>query len=267
MAYAAVNHAQEYKDQMDGRHGQQLKLAIREGNEKSDGTHFNPFEAYAIPDPSENVTLDEENGSFEGESDGEGYLIGKDAVDRNADTESSSEEEEDWEQEVESSTISEHSLLSQVQALYHPDGSPRSLTAARKNSLRAGLPAGGSFAIIQLGGTQEKVTVDDLIIINKIRPVEKYSVGSTHILKNEHVLLMGDQDKTLVGLPFVKGGEVEVMVEEITRDKTIDIFKKRRRKNSRRKNGFRREVTFVRILDIRFPEKHREEVLSAASEE
>ena len=43
------------------------------------------------------------------------------------------------------------------------------------------------------------------------------------------------------------------MVEEITRDKTVIVFKKRRRKNSRRKNGHRRQVTFLRVLDVRFP--------------
>jgi len=76
---------------------------------------------------------------------------------------------------------------------------------------------------------------------------------------------MGDRDTTLVGLPYVKGAEVEVMVEEITRDKTVDVFKKRRRKNSRRKNGFRREVTFLRILGIRFPEKFRHSQTSESS--
>jgi len=78
-------------------------------------------------------------------------------------------------------------------------------------------------------------------------------VGSTHTIKDDDVLLMGNQNKTLVGLPGVRGGEVDVMVEEITRDKTLIIFKKRRRKNSRRKNGFRRQVTFLRVLDVRMP--------------
>jgi len=258
ITYAAVNHAQEYKDQMDGRHGRQLQLAIREGNEKSDGTHFNPFEAYVVPvSPEDAIDHDEGDGGQEGDS------IDKDASDKDSDTDSSSEEEEELDEE----DSTEQSFLSQVQALYHPDGSPRSLTPAKKNSYRAGLPAGGSFAIIQLAGSQQKVTVDDVVILSKLRPVEKYSVGSTHVLTDDHVLLMGDRDTTLVGLPYVKGGEVEVMVEEITRDKTIDVFKMRRRKNSKRKNGFRRQVTFLRILDIRFPEKHRDGVTVAASEE
>ena len=43
------------------------------------------------------------------------------------------------------------------------------------------------------------------------------------------------------------------LVEEITRDKTVVVFKKRRRKHSRRKNGFRRQVTFLRVLDVKMP--------------
>jgi large subunit ribosomal protein L21 len=120
-------------------------------------------------------------------------------------------------------------------------------------ALRAGYPAGGNFAVIFLAGFQHKVAVDDLLVVNKLKPISAWSVGSTHTIKDSDILLLANQDKTLVGLPGVAGGEVEVMVEEITRDKTLIIFKKRRRKNSRRKNGFRRQVTFLRVLDVRMP--------------
>mmetsp|Transcript_7073 Transcript_7073/g.8183 ORF Transcript_7073/g.8183 Transcript_7073/m.8183 type:complete len:332 (-) Transcript_7073:215-1210(-) len=256
VSYAAVNHAQEYKDQMDGRHGLQLQLAIREGNEKSDGTHFNPFEAYAIPEEvhDEDDGIDDIAGEDESidtiESSTDSNSISDSPSSNDDEPTSTEDEDEDEEDEPES-------ILHQVQALYHPDGSPRSLTQKIRNTLRAGAPAGGRFAIIHLAGSQHKVTTDDLVILSKLRPVSRYSVGSTHILTDDEVLLMGDRDTTLVGLPYVKGAEVEVMVEEITRDKTVDVFKKRRRKNSRRKNGFRREVTFLRILGIRFPEKFR----------
>jgi len=239
-----VNHAQEYKEQMEGRHGLQLQLAIREGNEKSDGTHFNPFEAYAIPDDVEETEADEDGAADIVEGDGESI----DATNSESNTTEDEDSDEDEETEPES-------ILHQVQTLYHPDGTPRSLTPKIRNTLRAGAPAGGAFAIIHLANAQHKVTTDDLVILSKLKPIEKYCVGSTHILRDSEVLLMGDRDKTLVGLPYVKGGEVDVMVEEITRDKTVDVFKKRRRKNSRRKNGFRREVTFLRILGIRFPER------------
>jgi len=248
VSYAAVNHAQEYKDQMNGRHGQQLRLAIREGHEKSDGTHFNPFEAYAVPESTEDAVIADEGR--------EGEYATEENSDEDSDADSSFEDEELEEDDSPS--------LSEFQSLYHPDGSLRSLTPAMKNSFRAGLPAGESFAVIQLAGSQHKVTVDDVLIVSKLKPVDVFEVGSTHILTDDSVLLMGDRDKTLVGLPYVRGGEVEVMVEEITRDKTIDVFKKRRRKNSRRKNGFRRQVTFLRILNIRFPENETEKLATAA---
>lgn len=128
----------------------------------------------------------------------------------------------------------------------------------------AGAPAGGAFAIISLGnsGIQHKVTKHDVIISNKLKPVETWAVGTTHTIGEGEggdddsagqVLLVGDSDRTCVGLPFVQGAQVDVMVEEITRDQTVIVFKKKRRKNHRRKNGSRREVTFLRVLDIRFP--------------
>jgi ribosomal protein L21 len=130
-------------------------------------------------------------------------------------------------------------------ALYRPK--------SERLALSAGYPSGGKFAVILLAGFQHKVTVDDLLVVNKLKPVSAWSVGSTHTVRDDDVLMVADKDRTLVGLPGVNGGEVDVMVEEITRDKTLVVFKKRRRKNSRRKNGFRREVTFLRVLDVRMP--------------
>jgi large subunit ribosomal protein L21 len=110
------------------------------------------------------------------------------------------------------------------------------------------------------------VTTDDLMLVNKLKPETKYAVGSTHTLSTEEILLMGSSHLTLVGLPHVTGGEVDIMVEEITRDESILVLKKRRRKHSRRRQGHRRQVTFVRVLDIRLPEPyhthpHQERVL------
>ena len=67
--------------------------------------------------------------------------------------------------------------------------------------------------------------------------------------------MLGSTEQTLVGLPFVAGAQVKVRVEEITRDAKAIIFKKRRRKNSRRKNGFKREVSMVRVLEIITPDE------------
>lgn len=138
---------------------------------------------------------------------------------------------------------------------FNTDGSVRRSKSVLA-TLRAGFPAGGCFAVVGLGGAQHKVTADDLIVVNRLKPVEKFSIGSVHTLTD--VMLVGSSHTTLVGMPFVKGAEVDVLVEEITRDGKLIVFKKRRRKNSQRKNGFRRDVTLLRVLDVRFPEEHRD---------
>jgi large subunit ribosomal protein L21 len=112
------------------------------------------------------------------------------------------------------------------------------------------------FAVVELGGAQHKVSADDLIVVNRLQPIETYKIGSVHTLTD--VMLVGSSHMTLVGMPNIKGAEVDVMVEEITRDSKLIIFKKRRRKNSQRKNGFRRDVTLLRVLDIRMPDEHKD---------
>lgn len=158
------------------------------------------------------------------------------------------------EMEDEDTTTLEEDGDEDFESLFNPDGSVR-----RKKSviatLRAGFPSGGQFAVVQLGGAQYKVTTDDLIVANRLQPVSEYMIGSIHTLKD--VMLVGSSHLTLVGMPFVSGAEVDVMVEEITRDAKVIVFKKRRRKNSQRKNGFRRDVSLLRVLEVRMPEEYR----------
>ncbi len=71
-------------------------------------------------------------------------------------------------------------------------------------------------------------------------------------------MLVRSSHMKLVGMPFVAGAEVDVLVEEITKDAKVIIFHKRRKKNSKRKRGFRRDVTMLRILDIRPPAAYEE---------
>lgn len=220
LAYAAVNHAEEYKQAIEGRHGDQLELALKEG-QKYDKIPFDPFEAYKV----------EEDDNFSVED-----------MEENEDDSSDSDDDDEADEMI------------PTKSDFQRDGSRRR-TKAELASLSAGAPAGGKFAIIHLNGTQEKVCVDDVVIMNKLNPVDKWSVGSIHTLNSDEgqILLLGNQEQTLVGLPFVNGAEVDVMVEEITHDKKVIVFKKKRRKNYRRKNGFKRQVTFLRVLDIRFP--------------
>ncbi len=102
-----------------------------------------------------------------------------------------------------------------------------------------------SFAVIQTGGKQYKVKASDILKIEKL----KNSKPETKIEFNE-VLAYGD-DKTLeVGSPLVKGAKVEAELMKNSKNRTILIFKKRRRKNSRRKNGHRQQYSLIKIKKI-----------------
>ena len=102
-----------------------------------------------------------------------------------------------------------------------------------------------SFAIIQTGGKQYKVKASDILKIEKL----KDNKPESKIEFNE-VLAYGD-DKTLeVGSPLVKGAKVEAELMKNSKNRTILIFKKRRRQNSRRKNGHRQEYSLIKIKKI-----------------
>jgi len=102
-----------------------------------------------------------------------------------------------------------------------------------------------SFAVIQTGGKQYKVKASDILKIEKL----KNSKSESKIEFNE-VLAYGD-DKTLeVGSPLVKGAKVEAELIKNSKNRTILIFKKRRRKNSRRKNGHRQQYSLIKIKKI-----------------
>jgi len=214
---------------MASSHGQQLQLALEEGRGKDDAP-FDPFSAF-LDEMGQTVDSVEDDGG-DGNSD--------DIEEAEFEEYDNQDEENDEEED-------------EYQPMYDTTGAPLRPKSERL-ALRAGYPSGGNFAVIYLAGFQHKVTKDDLLVVNKLKPVSEWSVGSTHTIKGDDVLLVANQYKTCVGLPGVAGAEVDVMVEEITRDKTLVIFKKRRRKNSRRKNGFRRQVTFLRVLDVRMPE-------------
>lgn len=248
-AFAAVDHSRSYDEALAGRHGQQLKLADDEGLGKDDPP-YDPFDEPFFQ------ALDRRHE----DSEGEDYDLDESADEEDAplsddSIEEGDEEDNDSEDEEEAYDEDAEGTMDRVRSLYNTDGSvrrPKSELAA----LRAGKPAGGRFAVIDLNGSQQKVTVDDLVIVNKLKPVTKWAVGNILTLTGDDVLLVGSPQTTLVGLPGVKGAEVDVMVEEITRDAKMIVFKKRRRKHSQRKKGFRREVTFLRVIDIRFPERY-----------
>lgn len=104
------------------------------------------------------------------------------------------------------------------------------------------------FAVFSLLGKQFKVTKDDVIVTDKM---ENIDIGQKIDIND--VMLVGSRSGTLVGAPVVAGARVQLEVEEMTKDKKVIIFKSRRRKNSRSKNGFRRLVTILRVADITIP--------------
>ena len=102
-----------------------------------------------------------------------------------------------------------------------------------------------SFAVIQTGGKQYKVKAGEIIKVEKLED----SKPETKVEFKE-VLAYGD-DKTIeLGEPTISGSKVEADLLKNSKNRTVLIFKKRRRKNSRRKNGHRQQYSMVRISKI-----------------
>lgn len=99
------------------------------------------------------------------------------------------------------------------------------------------------FAVIKTGGRQYRVVPDDVLEIGKIAG----DVGT--IVQLGEVLVLGG-DTPVLGLPLVSGASVAVEVLDHKRGPKVISFKKRRRKNSKRKRGYRDELTLVRISEI-----------------
>jgi len=101
-----------------------------------------------------------------------------------------------------------------------------------------------SFAIIETGGKQYKVSASKILEIEKLDA----KVGETVKFKN--VLLLNDDKTTEVGSPSVNGATVEAKLLENVKDRTVLIFHKRRRKHSRKKNGHRQRHSKIQITKI-----------------
>ena len=102
-----------------------------------------------------------------------------------------------------------------------------------------------SYAVIQTGGKQYKVKSGEILKIEKLPD----SKSDTKIEFNE-ILAYGDSKIIEVGSPIVQGAKVEANLIKNSKNRTVLIFKKRRRQNSRRKNGHRQEYSMVRINKI-----------------
>jgi large subunit ribosomal protein L21 len=102
-----------------------------------------------------------------------------------------------------------------------------------------------SYAIIQTGGKQYKVKSGEILKIEKL-PDSKPDAK----IEFKEILAYGDNKIIEIGAPIVQGAKVEANLIKNSKNRTVLIFKKRRRQNSRRKNGHRQEYSMIRINKI-----------------
>ena len=101
-----------------------------------------------------------------------------------------------------------------------------------------------SFAVIETGGKQYKVSASNIL------KVEKLNIEKGKKVEFKKVLLVNDDKTTEVGNPTISGAVVEGLLLENIRDKKIIVFKKRRRQNSRKRYGHRQPLSKIQITKI-----------------
>ena len=102
-----------------------------------------------------------------------------------------------------------------------------------------------SYAVIQTGGKQYKVRSGEILKIEKL-PNSKPDTK----VEFKEILAYGDEKVIEIGAPTVEGAKVEANLIKNSKNRTILIFKKRRRQNSRRKNGHRQQYSMIKINKI-----------------
>ena len=102
-----------------------------------------------------------------------------------------------------------------------------------------------SYAIIQTGGKQYKVKSGEILKIEKL-PDSKPDTK----IEFKDILAYGDNKIIEIGTPLIQGSKVEANLIKNSKNRTVLIFKKRRRQNSRRKNGHRQEYSLIKINKI-----------------
>ena len=102
-----------------------------------------------------------------------------------------------------------------------------------------------SFAITQTGGKQYKVKASEILKIEQIQNLKPESK-----IEFNEILAYGDDKSLEIGSPLIKGAKVEAELLKNGKNRTILVFKKRRRKNSRRKNGHRQLFSLIKIKKI-----------------
>ena len=101
-----------------------------------------------------------------------------------------------------------------------------------------------SFAIFKTGGKQYKVQ------ISQILKIEKLELPDNKKIEFNEILAYGNKEKVELGSPFIKGAKIEAELIKNSKERTILVFKKRRRKNSRKKYGHRQPISLIKITKI-----------------
>ena len=102
-----------------------------------------------------------------------------------------------------------------------------------------------SYAVIQTGGKQYKVRSGEILKIERLP-----NTKSDAKVEFKEILAYGDDKIIEVGAPTVQGAKVEANLIKNSKNRTVLIFKKRRRQNSRRKNGHRQQYSMIKINKI-----------------
>ena len=101
-----------------------------------------------------------------------------------------------------------------------------------------------SFAIFKTGGKQYKVQASEIL------KIEKLDLPDSKKIEFNEILAYGDKENVELGSPLIKGAKIEAELIKNSKQRTVLVFKKRRRKNSRRKYGHRQPFTLIRINKI-----------------
>ncbi len=101
-----------------------------------------------------------------------------------------------------------------------------------------------SFAIFKTGGKQYKVQASEIL------KIEKLKLSKDNKIEFNEILAYGDKKNIELGFPLIKGAKIEAELIKNSKERTVLVFKKRRRKNSRKKYGHRQPFTLIRINKI-----------------
>ncbi len=102
-----------------------------------------------------------------------------------------------------------------------------------------------SFAVIQSGGKQYRVKSGEILKIERLPDSKENSK-----IEFKEILAYGDNKVIEIGAPIIQGAKVEADLLKNSKNRTVLVFKKRRRQNSRRKNGHRQQYSMIRVNKI-----------------